>query len=175
MCEGWKSNMGCFLLKELFLSFTFSLYWFCIFFRICLLPHFHGFIFILFILLRKKNKHNFCMISLWNTKQRHLRENTPQSFLHYKIFSLFTFKVWLQPFRKSLTSKISIDSQDEHIFQNFFNVFIYLQILHESTKKQPSFYLIDTNMNMKKEQINHHSEMLKINISFPNELNIISN
>lgn len=167
--------MGCFLLKELFLSFTFSLYWFCIFFRICLLTHFYGFIFILFILLRKKNKHNFCMISLWNTKQSHLRENTPQSFLHYKIFSLFTFKVWLQPFRKSLTSKISIDSQDEHIFQNLFNVFIYLQILHESTKKQPSFYLIDTNMNMKKEQINHHSEMLKINISFPNELNIISN
>lgn len=72
-------------------------------------------------------------------------------------------------------SKISIDSQDEHIFQNFFDVFIYLQILHESPKKQPSFYLIDTNMNMKNEQINHHSEMLKINISFPNELNIISN
>lgn len=116
--------MGCFLLKELFLSFTFSLYWFCIFFRICLLPHFHGFIFILFILLRKKTN----TIFVWFLYK--IQNKATSAKIHLNHF--YIIKYFLYSFLKSDFSHSEIPSHQKfqsihrtNIFSRIFSTFLY--------------------------------------------------
>lgn len=135
-----KVKYGLFSFKKTLLKFYFLALLILYFFRICRLPHFHGFIFIFVYFIERKKQTQF----LYDFFMKYKTKTPPRKYTSI-IFtllniSLFTFKIWLQPFRKSHTSKISIDSQDEHIFQNF-STFLYTCKFYMNQRKNNHHFI----------------------------------
>lgn len=99
LCEGWKSNMGCFLLKELFLSFTFSLYWFCIFFEFVDCRIFMAsFLFLFFFIDRKKTN----TIFVWFLYEIQNKDTSAKIHLnHFYIIKYFLYSLLKSDFSHS--------------------------------------------------------------------------